>query len=285
MHKYNPIGKCIYCGETNLPPGTARFGDEHIIPYAFGGDLILPEASCRKCEHIINKEVETPVLRHEWGNLRATRNFPTRNKKRRRTHVKLRRRDGSAFRMPIKDYPSPTPLYKFSEARILSGLPYGADHLRWTVDMFADHDAEMAAKKKYPEWDEVHRIKAQPHEFARLIAKIAYGYASAELGVGTFDPIVTDMILGESRDYFYAVGGQWDIEDGITGSDHKMDISLLFKEGRLLVIVDIRLFSQARTPRYHAVVGRIDCKNREHIAAIDEHRRNGKITKAPFGES
>jgi hypothetical protein len=47
--KYLPIRRCIYCGTcvADKRAATARFGDEHIIPFAFGGRLELPEASCR----------------------------------------------------------------------------------------------------------------------------------------------------------------------------------------------------------------------------------------------
>ncbi len=37
----DPIGRCIYCG------GRKGLLDEHIIPYGLGGNLVLPEASCK----------------------------------------------------------------------------------------------------------------------------------------------------------------------------------------------------------------------------------------------
>lgn len=283
MPRYSPVGKCIYCGTSVLPQGIARFGDEHIIPLSFGGNLILPESACKDCERIINSQIETPILSHEWGNFRTVRSFPTR-KKGRRTHVDLHRRDGSLLRIPVRDYSSPTPLYLFNEARILSGLPFGSDHLRWTMKVLTDHDAEIALKAKYPEWDERHRIKTRPHEFARLIAKIGFGYAAAELGPDTFDPIVTDIILGRSNDYFFAVGGKPEIEPAIPGGDHITQIHLLVQNGAMLVIVNVRLFSQTTTPTYHAVVGRIDTNNPKHVAAFEQHRLNGRIKIIPLDE-
>src|SRR5216684_6936002 len=124
IHYYSPVGKCIYCGETKLPPGILRFGDEHIIPFSMGGTLILREASCKRCEKLINRELETPVTSQEWGDLRAKRKFPTRNKlnRKKRTHVAIRAIDGSLMRVPLADHSTPVLLYKFSEARILSGL-------------------------------------------------------------------------------------------------------------------------------------------------------------------
>src|SRR5271165_2543948 len=55
--KYEPIGRCIYCGAKRYTSNDplAKLGDEHIIPLAFGGNLLLPEASCRACEKITSR--------------------------------------------------------------------------------------------------------------------------------------------------------------------------------------------------------------------------------------
>jgi HNH endonuclease len=63
---YPPVGRCVCCGDTTPP-----LGREHIIPFAFAGKLILPEASCKRCERIINQQIETPVSSQEWGSFRA----------------------------------------------------------------------------------------------------------------------------------------------------------------------------------------------------------------------
>ena len=83
-HAYPPAGRCIYCG-TSHPPLTR----EHIIPFSFGGNLIFPEASCKPCARIINRDIETPIAHHEWGAFRAKRTFPTRRKKKRRTYMTI----------------------------------------------------------------------------------------------------------------------------------------------------------------------------------------------------
>lgn len=253
-----------------------------------GGNLVLKEASCKKCEKIINQEVETPITSHEWGYFRANRGFPTRNnknrgsnKKNRKTHIELSTLDGLPLKIPISDYSAPVFLYKFGEARILSGTPAGTDHLRWTVDVLTDRDAEIRMQQKFPNWDKKHTLKARPHEFARLLAKIAYGYSVAELGLGTFYGYVQDIIIGQSNDYFNFVGGSWDILPPVTGGDHVTNITFKFiSPETALVIVDIRLLSQTSTPNYHVVVGEIDLKNSEHLRSFEQHRVNGKILAA-----
>lgn len=281
-HRYPSVGKCIYCGTEELPEGLNRFGDEHIVPFAFGGNLILPESSCRECERVINREIESPILSQEWGDFRAARNFPTRRRKSRTKYKKLRRKNGSFFKMQISDYSAPTPLYLFSEARIFEGIPAGMDEQRWTLKFLSDGDEEMACREKYPDWDGKHIFKTRPYEFARLIAKIGYAYASAELGLGTFEPSVTDIILGRDDDYFYWVGGTWEIPPPATsGGSHTFELHFLVRKFDILVIVNIRLFSQTETPIYHAVIGRILFDNPEHMAAFEQHRLNGKLEEMP----
>ena len=45
---YPPVGRCIYCFASNC-----NLGDEHIIPQALGGNIILHGASCSACDKII----------------------------------------------------------------------------------------------------------------------------------------------------------------------------------------------------------------------------------------
>jgi hypothetical protein len=153
---------CMYCGATTLPTGIRRFTDEHIVPFALGGNLVLPEASYIACAKIINQQIETPVLLKEWVYLRIKRNFPSRNKnnkrERRKTHVTLTRHDGSPMHIGIVDYSCLVPLYKFKEARIFSGAPRGDDNLHWTMDFLSSHDDEMEMQRRFPEWNRQHKI-------------------------------------------------------------------------------------------------------------------------------
>jgi hypothetical protein len=238
---------------------------------------------------IINQQIETPVTSQEWGLLRARYNLPTRNKKKRKTHVKLRRNDGGTMLVPVQDYSAPVLLYRFRKARILSGVPRdpgeNANGLTWTVSMLTSHDVEMEMQRKFPEWNKQHSMKAMPFPFARMLAKIAYGYVFAEWGGNSgFSPMVLDIILGKSNDYFYTVGGEWEIADPIPGSNHITNIKLLFtSSSTAFIIVDIRLFPTNGTPDYHIVVGQIDLKNPSHLAVFAKHRLDGKIEEAPLG--
>ena len=272
----------MYCGAAQLPAGVKRFTDEHIIPLALGGNLVLREASCTTCAKIINQQIETPVLLKEWGDFRIKRKFPSRNNKnkrgQRKTHVTLTRNDGRPLQVGIADYSCPVPLYKFKEARIFSGMPRGDDNFHWTMDILADHDAEMEMQRKFPEWNRQHPILTRPYQFARLLAKIAFSYAVAEYGLAGFTPLVIDSILGRSDDFFYTVGGLLDIKEAIAGGDHITDIKILVcSPNRALLVVEVRLFSQIRTPSYHVAVGEIDLENPERIAVFEKHCTNGNM--------
>jgi hypothetical protein len=280
-HFYPSIGRCIYCGAARYSPRQPerKLGDEHIIPLAMDGHLILPEASCEECERTINRGIETPITNLEWGYFRSKRKFPTRNKKNRKTHIQLRRKNGSHLRVEVEDYSCPVLSYKFGEARILSGLPPGTDHLRWTAEVLTDHDAEIEMKRRFPDWDGVHRLKTRPYEFARLIAKIGYSYAVAELGLGAFTPFVTEIILGKSEDWFYAVGGSWEIEPPVEGGGHITGIDVIVKSAtKFWIRVNMRFFSAVKTPSYHVIVGEIDLDLPEQSSIFEKHRLSGKIT-------
>ncbi len=65
---YPPVGRCIYCFVTDCD-----LGDEHIIPQALGGNIILRSASCSDCERIIGAGVEQRLTHKTKGMFAAMR--------------------------------------------------------------------------------------------------------------------------------------------------------------------------------------------------------------------
>jgi hypothetical protein len=283
MPTYDPVGRCIYCEATTPTDGADRFSDEHIIPLGLGGNLVLPEASCAKCQKTINKQIETPILRHEWGGLRDKRGFPTRNKKDRvgRTHVPVTGVDGSEILIPLHDHSTPVPLYRFDEPRVLSmkSLPT-LDH-HWTMSILSSREESQAMHEKFPKWNKQHRLRARPHLFARMLAKIAHGYAIAEYGLsklGTFAPLAPGVIRGISGDWTQIVGGTMEIPPPVPGGNHITNLMIVPATADCAYLIcEVRLFSQNSTPLYRVVVGRIDFKNPTHVRALEKHRLDGKI--------
>ena len=124
-------------------------------------------------------------------------------------------------------------------------------------------------------------VRTRAHECARLLAKIAYSYAIAELGIGAFDPLCLDVIMGRAANCAYLVGGSMDIEPlPNSTSDHYIGVGMIDQPLRpKLVLVPIRLFQQMGSPHHHVIVGRIS--NDEQEARLRASLSNGTATQFP----
>ena len=286
-HRYAPVGHCIYCG---VGPDRGALQDEHVIPLAFNGALILPKSSCRKCAHVINQQIENPVLSQEWERFRAKHKLPTRRPKNRRKYVRLGATDGGTFRVRAAEYTAPVPIYRcVASARILTGAGWIPNSHAWRMEGLVSSDEEIRLQKKYPRWDKKHVFKVEPYRFMRFIAKIGHGLAVANLGLDCFTPLVRDIILGRSDDYFRFVGcddslpppdGEWS-----KNGQHQFFIHLHCEEVAarlvLLVVVYVKLFGDAGMPLYHVVAGEVDLQNQRQCSAIEKHRAQGLMVKLP----
>ena len=279
-HRYAPVGRCIYCGTTKPPALAKRFGDEHIVPLALNGGLILPQASCRRCERVINREIEAPLLTGNWAYFRAKHRLPTRRPRRRKKSMVLH---GSRIRIPITEYTAPTLVYQFAPAGVLSGAEPVPNSHAWTVrHVVSNGDEETALQRRYSSWGGRHLIgPVEPYRFARLIAKIAYGFAVAEIGLGCFRSTVGGIILGRSEDYFRLVGSPSREPASPKDGKHHFDIQLRVGISSWLITVSIKLFAGAGFPAYHAVVGEIDTRNPDHAAALRRHHDAGQLGMLP----
>ena len=149
------------------------------------------------------------------------------------------------------------------------------------MDILGDGDEEVRLQKKYPLWTKEHTFRPQPYQFARFVAKVAYGFAVANLGIDCFKPLANDIILGRSDDYFQFAGSEprepppsgWP-----DGGQHHFSIVVRFVRDNVgLVVVDVKFFANAGTPVYHAVVGEIDLGKLAHFVAWERHRSNESV--------
>ncbi len=62
LERYLPVGRCICCGRAR--PEMA-LEEEHIIPLAINGGLILPDASCRRCAESSTRD-PSETFSKEW---------------------------------------------------------------------------------------------------------------------------------------------------------------------------------------------------------------------------
>jgi len=94
----------------------------------------------------------------------------------------------------------------------------------------------------------------KPVSFARLVAKVAYGMAVAQLGLEAIgEAYVVPSILGKSEDIGRWVGCPRGGERDPVGNLHTVDLRV----ERGMIVARVRLFSSLRTPDYLVVVGRI----------------------------
>jgi hypothetical protein len=255
---YPTVGKCIYCGSTE------GLSEEHIVPFGLGGDHVLPDASCKKCADITSKS-ELDILRGLWWATRAALGFPSRRKKDMPTTytVKIETKDGVEKELTLGENE------KFAVACFLEYTPptflaEGSPHVQGIfITGFRQvvfGELEKIAKK-YNIASISGTVTYKESNFARMLAKIAWGFAVGSFGLDSFEEVyVTDSILNKKDDV-----GTW------VGSDPNGTLPDLFAIERVSrhacsvhvdaernVHVRVRLFSfSPGTPPYLIIVGRL----------------------------
>lgn len=89
---------CIYCKKI-----TNRFSDEHVIPKALGGSIILKNAVCNSCNNALSREFEMAVFKggnspfaflRSWTGMKGRREIPIFGKERHGQPVLLTLKEG-----------------------------------------------------------------------------------------------------------------------------------------------------------------------------------------------
>jgi len=243
--RYDPVDQCIYCGAGAPTP----LGDEHIIPYSLNGTHILPKASCRECERIINKEIETFCLRQMLIQPRLHFGLKTRNPSQRPSTLPIMTNELSEKEVPVADHPLCLMLPQLSVPSVLTGEP---DSEYFAMKMWTCR--ELAWDEKMDQIGGEGSVSSfNPGRFARFLAKIAHATTAARLGVEEFKPLLPDIILGRSEITSKYVGGSSDLTEAPKGTIHQTRIFYL--KDRNLIGVKIRLFAALGAPEYIVIVG------------------------------
>jgi hypothetical protein len=197
------VGCCIYCG------ATSELSDEHVIPFALAGNIILPDSSCRTCAKITSG-FERRVLRGFMFNARVAGNYPTRRPKDRPKSLSLQVESNGEFKqveltpeehpgllfLPLLEPPSIFTGRTASIGVTVSGyetLYFGKD----PVNVAKGLDVKVIQTSE--NWD--------VSSFARLLAKIAYSYVVTAYGLLPRDQIpVLPLILGSADDASFWLG-------------------------------------------------------------------------------
>lgn len=262
LKKYPASDRCIYCGVMTA------LTDEHIVPLGLGGRALLPKASCTVCAGKISS-VERTCLRTMFGPLRMYYGLPTRRPKDRPKTLPLKVKltpdaDWSFIEVDREIFPFLI-LFPFLDIPDeLAGVAVAGDRSAkvqtlWTRgasfrDGLIEHLDKLAADLRVNAIMPEATVSAP--DFFRLLAKVAYAFAVAELGLDAFEPCLIPLIRdGVTSNAMQYVGGMRQEEPPL-GRLH--ELALIQWSGHLqsTVTVKVRLLAALGTPTYFVVVGR-----------------------------
>ncbi len=244
------IGCCIYCGSKE--PGLTK---EHVVPKGLNGNVTLGEASCRRCADI-TKRFEGHILHEVWQGCRAQAGLGSRHKENRPLYLPLAVQRGQSWSVecvPIPDHialaafpifvpPAHLTGANYTEGITLAPSAFGCVvHERWQT---------LLQRLGANGWGFVQVFR--PVDFARLIAKVAYGMAIYLEGYDYFETrYVVPCILGQRDDVGRWVGTASGPFHPPGEGLHEVSVFPVGQEAWAYV----RLFAKAGTPTYLVVLG------------------------------
>lgn len=256
------IGQCIYCGVTDT-----KLTNEHIIPFALGGTVMLLKASCETCRDITSK-CELNPLSKTWIEARAYLDIPSRkrNFSEELFPIKVILQDGTETTISLKreELVGFTPFLELDTPGLFkreNQYIHGYKIVASSMFIFNKENLE-ALKSKYNVKTFTIESKYNGLEFPRMIARIAYCTAAYALGLECFDErLVLPAIMGKDENIGYWVGGDLDGEIVPLIGKHnqpnvvKLIISTPPGQSKQYVFVRLKFFAHTDTPEYVVVVG------------------------------
>ncbi|MBI5312492.1 MAG: hypothetical protein HZB28_05070 [Methylocystis sp.] len=264
-HTYAPARKCIYCGAlTYRPSFKGTLAREHIVPESLCGQLIIPEASCRRCEEITGN-TEQLALQGVYRHLRYSLNYPSKKPTKRQARLPIfipnENKPDEKMLIETENYPSAPFFLGLGQAGLFAGIPEEFDNAptrRWNRVL-------VKASGEKPNINNLGISSfATPsldfYSFIRMIAKIGHCYAWAELA-GNFRPLLFDAIIKKSKSLFHYVGGLPIPADNTQNAlDDPYTISLNYVSvgDRKFAAVRIRVFANVNgSHEYYVIAGEL----------------------------
>jgi hypothetical protein len=251
---YKPVGRCIYCCETE------KLQKEHILPFGLSGTAVLPKASCARCARITGEQ-EQVVLRGPLWAVRVYRALRSRTKHREAPATYpltlVRGGEEAVIRLPVGEYPILLHFPLFAPPAILEPSGYVSGiRVSCVVTVSIGPRPEEVAKRNGGSTIRLSQT-LHPVSFARVIAKIAYAMAAAE---GVLDrvegvPLVLPAILGEVDDIGRWVGTITNPIKKFSGLLHRIEIHE--DRDKELLIAEVHLFSDSESPSYGVILGKL----------------------------
>jgi hypothetical protein len=135
---------------------------------------------------------------------------------------------------------------------ILLGLPLGTA-LPW--DIFWTTKRNEKADPAIGDANAIRLGSFSPYLTAQYLSRIAYAYAVAESGLGSFMPLVHSLITGQTGFFRHWIGGEATVPPKDPATLHTLSHSWRTVKGIPYLVVTIRLFSFLGTPVQYVVVG------------------------------
>lgn len=248
------IGKCIYCGSYG-----PQLSHEHIVPLGLGGEWILREASCSECQRITSR-IELDVLRHSYKLIRSKMGLPSRRRNQKLPTYPLDIEKGGkeeTVYLPIDQYPVVLPLPRFPPPAHIDNREYkqsitlnGIYHVQVGTPSLQQVKSSLGADSITYKFS-FHGFK-NGFSFARLLAKMAYGFAVDQYGVDIIDQAyILPSIMGQVNDVGKWVGCIGDSQP-IFNRNHYFMGSI--QNGDIYVIIKLFACFPGNSPDYLVIV-------------------------------
>jgi len=250
-----PIGRCVYCGSPKYrTKDDRRLGDEHVIPEALAGNLILEQAACETCERRVNL-FEQSILKTV---LYAPRVFMgIRRKKRKRgeetvtVDAKVNGKD-IKVRLPVSRMPAMLFFVTMGPPGLLVARPADMPAMNgaWIKPFFENGPRFPAG------FESMASPVLDTFKFMQFLAKIAHCYAVSVLGT-EFRPLLPDLILADPKNpNFSLIGGEGNSSAADpTDNLHELGSGWESHLGVEYAVVKIRMFSNLGAPTYRVIAG------------------------------
>jgi hypothetical protein len=252
---YPPVGYCIYCGATE------GLRVEHILPFGLQGTAKLPQSSCGKCAKITGQQ-EQIVLRGSMWPVRVYRQLKSRTKysDAPSSYPVNIVRNGvcETVYLPVGEYPILLNFPVFPEPAAIRPYPDGfqlAIKITGHRTVSFGPTPEQAGRKLGASEISI-SCSDQPVAFAKVMAKIAFAFASAEgkLQYIRGNPLVLPALLGECEEIGRWVGTAT-TREVYPGLLHRI---LIHEDHNLgFLIGEVHLFSDSHSPSYLVVLGEL----------------------------
>jgi hypothetical protein len=164
--------------------------------------------------------------------------------------------------VPPELYPPVLGMMPFvGEPKILSGeVATGQIKCGLAANIFEDDMRERL--RQIPGGPFLLSMPWKARDFLRLLVKIAHGFAIAERGLDSFNPLLLDMIQGNFDKPDLLIGGERETREP-SDSLHDLSLEERIVGVRSYLVAHVRLFASFRGPTYHVVVGELNSPN-EH---------------------